>query len=223
MLSETSTTITPVEPLGTIVWRCVSSERAEATVARSAATAAAASTSRTSLVRRTTPRSSATSCVSIATLRRRRIVLPLLLGVRLCLALEVLTSACGETDRLAGCGLARAPRQGTRRSRERSVVVVEVLRDELERAAALGRTVHRAGLLEQRERTFERRQVGRRRRRGRLRRRRLLLLRQRRVRKPAPADQKQRGAAEQERDQQSGRQAVRRGGQRREICAPGGP
>src|SRR5687768_13994309 len=98
MLSDTSTTITPEEPAGTIVRRWTSKERTERTVAASAATAAIASSSRTSRVRRATPRRAATSCVSIAALRLRRIVLLDLL-VR-GLSVQVLAHARGQTDRI---------------------------------------------------------------------------------------------------------------------------
>src|ERR671912_2004130 len=99
MLRETSTTITPDEPAGTIVRRCTSNDRTDTTVATSAATAAAASTSRTSLVRRATPRSAVASCVSIASLRRRRIVLAVL---GRCFLVEVHAHALGEADGLGG-------------------------------------------------------------------------------------------------------------------------
>src|SRR5688572_22715121 len=183
MLSETSTTITPDEPAGTIVRRCTSNERTDTTVATSAATAAATSTSRTSLVRRATPRSAAASCVSIASLRRRRIVL-LAFPAR-GFSIEVLAHAPGEAHGLGGRGLARAPGKRARRCRERPIALVEVLRHELQRAAPLGRSVERGRLLEQRERAFERREVGRRGRSRRLRGRRLLTARQRRVGEPA--------------------------------------
>src|SRR5688500_20147475 len=117
MLSETSTTITPDEPAGTIVRRCTSNERTDTTVATSAATAAAASTSRTSLVRRATPRSAAASCVSIASLRRRRIVLLAFLARGF--PVEVLAHAPGEAHGLGGRGLAPAPGQRARRCPER--------------------------------------------------------------------------------------------------------
>src|SRR5918995_1476980 len=211
MLRETSTTITPDEPAGTIVRRCTSNDRTDTTVATSAATAAAASTSRTSLVRRATPRSAVASCVSIASLRRRRIVLAALLGR--CFLVEVLAHALGEADGLGGRGLAPAPRQRARRRRERPVALVEVLRDELERSSPLGRSVERGGLLEQRERALERREVGRRRRGRRLGRGRLLTARDRRVGEPAAAERQRCSAGEEQRDQQRGRQAVRRGRQ----------
>src|ERR687898_2037117 len=131
MLSETSTMITPDEPAGTIVRRWTSNERTEATVAASAATAAIARSTRTSLVRRATPRREWTSCVSIAGLRLRRIVFLGLFARRF--LLEMLAHARSEPDGLGGCGLAGTPREGTRRGGEQPVSLVELLRDELER------------------------------------------------------------------------------------------
>src|SRR5688572_6606302 len=218
MLSETSTTITPDEPEGTIVRRCGSNERTEATVAASAATAATANTSRTSIVRRAMPRRAATSCESIAVLRLRRIVRFDLLTRGF--AIYVLAHTCGETRRVDRLGLPRPPRERACRGSERPVSLVEVLGNELQRPTTLRSTVQLTRLLEQRERPLERRHVRRRRRCRRLGRRRLGAARERGVGESRPTEEKRSRHGEEQRDQYDRRKPVR---DRRQRCKVGAP
>src|SRR6185503_1746995 len=158
MLSERSSTTTPIRSGGTSACSLVCGSRAVAAAARTRATAPPARTSRTRPVRRMTERSPATSCVSTdaagPTSRRKRPLVPTTVPVRV----DGPADANGEAARLVDLGVVLRPRERSSRARELGVVEVEDLGNELERPPTVLGAVRAARILEELERLLERRE-----------------------------------------------------------------
>src|SRR5262245_51655542 len=209
MLSETSTTTTPLRPPGTNSLLRASRSRAETNAAATSPHATRTSSARTAFVRLRGPRSALVSGLGMVLERLPSMTVQALHPV----------AQLGR-ERLRGRALRRVlgPRERAGGRRERRVApALHLVGDQLERSAALRGAVRRGRRLEERERLLEKRRD---RDRLGLRLRRRLAVRDRAVHEDA-GDGEQRNAPDQEqREEQPRRDAVREQRQRQEIGAP---